>query len=649
MASTGEIADDFLLCSLCMEKYREPKTLPCLHTFCYSCLFTYVGQNATDAVFPCPLCGQETRQVGRNLSTEQWMEQWMETFTVNPFVFRLQKVSEMRQSVKACDVCRQEQVLVQAVHWCKECLEGLCEECERVHGRIRASREHHVVGMESLENEALVKLLRPRRGPDLCQEHRGKTLTHVCLNCKTVACDTCIAVFHQCCRKVEPSVKIVTDFRNDFCLAEKSLEDYFSVAAELSRIQHEQLDRLTKSKEEVISEITAFGQRLVNSILEKEQMLITEVDLLYIKHRDHMAENVWNSEVSVNSLAKTKQFVHYLTSCGSDMDVLNNYDVIGKQMQNLKSKLVLPSKRNEARQDFRFLPHKKASEILRSMNVLGEVVITKIQNKPKPNKEQLSLPAPPKPNVTPRLKDSPSSRYLAKRPSKNMQVPKTKFRLVSSFSGRCNSDTMKTDLRGILLLTSGDFVVMDVQFRNTRLKKFGPRGKLISTLDPGECPHSLIMTSDSEAAVSLPKSREIAFVSLGGTLQICEKLKLSKQYYSLASSVGNAFVAVSISPKGIAVSPKGEYLILFGGEESVVCLNKYEDVQYNFSPGKAHDVRREVGIQCDDVGNSCIVDAEAHKIHVVSDGGKYVGPLLGRTDGLRGPLAMCFSDAGAVM
>ncbi|XP_041369611.1 E3 ubiquitin-protein ligase TRIM56-like [Gigantopelta aegis] len=672
MASTGEIADDFLLCSLCMEKYREPKTLPCLHTFCYSCLFTYVGQTATDAVFPCPLCGQETRQVGRNLSTEQWME----TFTVNPFVFRLQKVSEMRQSVKACDVCRQEQVLVQAVHWCKECLEGLCEECERVHGRIRASREHHVVGMESLENEALVKLLRPRRGPDLCQEHRGKTLTHVCLNCKTVACDTCIAVFHQGCRKVEPSVKIVTDFRNDFCLAEKTLEEYFSLAAELSRTQHEQLDRLTKSKEEVISEITAFGQRLVNSILEKEQRLITEVDLLYIKHRDHMAENVWNSEVSVNSLAKTKQFVQYLTSYGSDMDVLNNYDVIGKQMQILKSKLILPRKRNEATPKFRFLPHKKASEILRSMNVLGEVVVTKIQNKPKLNKEQASLPAPPNPNLTPRLKDSPSSRHLAKRPSKNTQVPTTKFRLVSSFSGRCNSDTMKTDLRGILLLASGDFVVMDIQFRNTRLKKFGPRGKLISTLDPGECPHSLIMTSDSEAAVSLPKSREIAFVSLGGTLQICEKLKLSKQYYSLASSVVNAFVAVSISPpevptidvvsftgdvisslpldrvryptppKGIAVSSKGEYLILFGGEESVVCLNEHGDFQYNFSPGKAHDVRREVGIQCNDVGNSYIVDAEAHKIHVVSDGGKYVGPLLGRIDGLRGPLAMCFSDAG---
>ena len=673
MAGTSEIADDFLMCSLCMEKYREPKTLPCLHTFCYSCLSSYIGQTAQDMAFPCPLCGQETRQVGRHLNTEQWME----TFSVNPFVFRLQKVSEMRQSVKACEVCRQEQMLVQAVYWCKECLEGLCQECERVHGRIRLSRDHHVVGMESLENEALEKLLSPRRGLDPCPEHRGKTLTLVCLDCKTVACDTCIAVFHGGCKKIESSTKIVTDFRTEFCLVETTLDGYFNTAAEVLKIQHEMLDCLTQSKEEVISEIKAFGQRVVNSILEKEQQLITTVDLLYTKHRDDTAEKVWNNEVRVNSIAKARQFVHYLTSYGSDMDVLNNFDVIAKQMQILKTKLLSSGKSSRVSPEFKFQPNKKVSEILRSTSALGEVVASKVINKPKQTQTQLALPAPQMQNMSSRLRDSPSPRQLIKSSNENPQLTK-KCKLVSSFSGRCNNDTMKTDLRGILLLKSGDFVVVDVQFRNKRLKKFGPRGKLISTLDPGECPHSIIIASDSEAIVSLPKSKEVAFIATGGTLQIAERLKLLKPYYSLASSVGNAFVAVSNSPrenptidvisftgdvmsslpierirypappKGIAVTSKGEYLVLFGGEQSVVCLSERGGLRYSFSPNEGDDVRKEVGIQCDDTGTAYITDNGSHKIHVISEGGKYKGALIDRAHGLRKPLALCFRDVGRV-
>ncbi|XP_077865508.1 tripartite motif-containing protein 2-like, partial [Saccoglossus kowalevskii] len=49
-----EITEDFLTCCICFEHYRQPKVLPCLHTFCEQCLITLA--NKTDLDFKCPTC-----------------------------------------------------------------------------------------------------------------------------------------------------------------------------------------------------------------------------------------------------------------------------------------------------------------------------------------------------------------------------------------------------------------------------------------------------------------------------------------------------------------------------------------------------------------------------------------------------------------
>ena len=60
------IKDFHISCSICTEYFNRPKILPCLHTFCESCLRDYVltksQQNAEIVAdtFPCPLCQRNT-------------------------------------------------------------------------------------------------------------------------------------------------------------------------------------------------------------------------------------------------------------------------------------------------------------------------------------------------------------------------------------------------------------------------------------------------------------------------------------------------------------------------------------------------------------------------------------------------------------
>ena len=58
--SCGTLANEskFLLCSLCSHHYQGPKVLPCLHTFCKSCLDSCTP--AQSLTISCPTCRQQS-------------------------------------------------------------------------------------------------------------------------------------------------------------------------------------------------------------------------------------------------------------------------------------------------------------------------------------------------------------------------------------------------------------------------------------------------------------------------------------------------------------------------------------------------------------------------------------------------------------
>ncbi|XP_050402895.1 uncharacterized protein LOC126819092 [Patella vulgata] len=84
MNSPKDFEEDFLSCLICFEKFNQPKSLPCLHTFCLDCLRSYIKsttlfKNGTS--FKCPTC--------RDLATvplprsPDWATQFKTNFYVN--------------------------------------------------------------------------------------------------------------------------------------------------------------------------------------------------------------------------------------------------------------------------------------------------------------------------------------------------------------------------------------------------------------------------------------------------------------------------------------------------------------------------------------------------------------------------------------
>ena len=47
--------EEHLTCSVCLEPFKDPKVLPCLHAYCHQCIVN-LAKNANSNTIDCPEC-----------------------------------------------------------------------------------------------------------------------------------------------------------------------------------------------------------------------------------------------------------------------------------------------------------------------------------------------------------------------------------------------------------------------------------------------------------------------------------------------------------------------------------------------------------------------------------------------------------------
>ncbi|XP_066284800.1 E3 ubiquitin-protein ligase TRIM56-like [Branchiostoma lanceolatum] len=147
MASNAVIdnADESLVCQVCLEDFKQPKMLPCLHTLCQQCLERFL---ATEPVgkLDCPTCQQEVTLSEIELKSN---------FLIGKMGDILKQQSKGKTSVARengipCTVCR---VGNSAQFYCLECAEYLCQTCNDIHRRFKATTAHNVVTIQDLRSD----------------------------------------------------------------------------------------------------------------------------------------------------------------------------------------------------------------------------------------------------------------------------------------------------------------------------------------------------------------------------------------------------------------------------------------------------------------------------------------------------------------
>ena len=176
-------------CPLCLETVNEPKTLPCLHSFCLSCLDKHAAytRRQLETAIKCPVC----------LTCFQIPEE--DTFSGLPTSFHLNRLVDLlalndgSTESQRCNNCDENSA---ATCYCFECQNFLCAACFEAHQRLKGTRVHRSILMANLQAQDIQDLI---HRPVMCSQryHEDQPLEYYCQECKSCICLKCSVVNHS--------------------------------------------------------------------------------------------------------------------------------------------------------------------------------------------------------------------------------------------------------------------------------------------------------------------------------------------------------------------------------------------------------------------------------------------------------------------
>ncbi|XP_038053729.1 tripartite motif-containing protein 42-like [Patiria miniata] len=344
-----KISVDHLECSICTNRFRQPKLLDCLHSFCLQCLQELrQSQDPSATKLTCPLCRCETMLKGSgvaDLPNNFAFSAMVEEVTMQ------EKLLEGQGSEIKCQACDEEN---QAISRCMNCDHFLCQECHKAHGRMNLMmKSHKIYTLAQLRSGEIAYKSKLREEVPKCGEHPDQNLNVYCNTCEQVICTTCSVLDHakhsltglpeaaEKCKKkvtemVQKSERRKTEMSTTIEEMCKSLNELDTVFAKTQKkISKKAQQEITKLKQEVAK------------IQQEEQKLMKETDRI---HKDRVrtfeAAQATNRKEVTQTEHKLEE-VNQLMNQASCYEILelqqkllhNLSELTGKQPQQVPDKL----------------------------------------------------------------------------------------------------------------------------------------------------------------------------------------------------------------------------------------------------------------------------------------------------------------------
>ncbi|XP_030835963.1 E3 ubiquitin-protein ligase TRIM56-like [Strongylocentrotus purpuratus] len=180
-----------LVCAVCMNTLKNPKSLSCRHTFCEECLkqCDEASQGRSGGI-RCPMCREVTTlpRVG------------VAGLKSNPLIYRVLEVLEAKKNSTQiiCDACGDSESPLTT--YCRDCLHFICDSCASSHSKMKLlMKDHRTVPLDKIENGTIkIKWMEEGlwRKAHECEEHGGELRRFYCRTCKKRICRDCIVLDH---------------------------------------------------------------------------------------------------------------------------------------------------------------------------------------------------------------------------------------------------------------------------------------------------------------------------------------------------------------------------------------------------------------------------------------------------------------------
>ncbi|XP_038066003.1 E3 ubiquitin-protein ligase TRIM56-like [Patiria miniata] len=183
-----KLSRNHLECSICEERYSQPKILACLHSFCQICIekYYYARYAGTNKI-PCPVCRQET------VVPEQGISALKTNFFITSLMADIDLQRQVEKDTPTCGICQKAK---EASQRCLDCSKNICSACLQAHQQFPDLSSHTVATVKDILKGKVAG--RKRKHPDVpsCDKHPGEVKRFFCEKCDVLICRDCTVVDH---------------------------------------------------------------------------------------------------------------------------------------------------------------------------------------------------------------------------------------------------------------------------------------------------------------------------------------------------------------------------------------------------------------------------------------------------------------------
>ncbi|XP_005112056.2 uncharacterized protein LOC101851691 [Aplysia californica] len=634
------LSREFCTCGVCGETSRDPRSLPCFHSFCSGCLNTHIAQEVNTTgqnYFPCPDCARTTSVLRHDVSNESNSEaaddsgaddvikDYASMFKQDTFICKLTEVIEAFKEGKSCDICHRREITQPADNWCMDCSDAVCENCTKVHLCGRTTADHVIISLTELRRLNPENVLK-RGSAHNCPQHSQEVVSFYCLDCRLPVCVQCFSISHRKCENCLPLPEAMKSREEEVAEVMVKIRGFGSdVTANGGEEQYESgADVLEDSVKKAEETIRSLAEEMRQRIERSEEELLERLHSVSLQLQDKVGDfrNTPGSRSDdLKTLSAAGDRMEALLKYGSDVEVLDVFHVIKDAVSRLEGTSTSASSSStnltddEVRLKVNFDPDESARQFCRTFEKLGEI----------------------------RVED-------------------------------CNTDD-GLSAWGVAVTARDDIIVVDC--RSKRVQKFSNTGDLLDHIQISEEPRDVGSCGDSsdEVAITILK-KQIFLVTVGGvkTMGLKRKIQTPKQYDGISSSPqGEQFLVSCLeencvdvisfqgeviktfaadrtvmppifdNPRYVVCTKDGNYVISDVTKSVVTCLRKDGSVVFSYSPTGSHEIKKAQGVCCDRLGNLFVADYANCRVHLITSDGTFQRLVLGRESGVRRPVALAMS------
>ncbi|XP_048238195.1 uncharacterized protein LOC125371580 [Haliotis rufescens] len=251
--------DPFPMCVVCSTSFRyrgpQPHLLPCLHPVCENCL-----KSTVITTLICSIC--------------------VKSHDKNDKSFRLLPVDEIISAEvlhltskhrPAEFLCTNDEDGNQAVCWCGECGDFLCEHCQVSHSKIKATKNHTVQWMSDISKTT-------KRSQPLCEKHNQRMDIYD-NDCDCFICPRCFYNDHSShtTKKADELLKKEEDNLNENLESLSTKQEEIVRSSDKVNEQTESIGRKATSLRETVQHTFAQLKALID---QREKEVLVELDQL---------------------------------------------------------------------------------------------------------------------------------------------------------------------------------------------------------------------------------------------------------------------------------------------------------------------------------------------------------------------------------